>query len=166
MREDNEVLWSEFETAFLAAWTDMSKKQNMYDQLMCLTMNGWDIDMYIATFDCLALAAEWDLDSEGTIAKFCEGLSKGIHSKALDRDRIPRTIDKWKAAARTEVARTKEKYNAGLTRNQRQNPPKPNTYTNTQTSRNQTNMNNSGIVPMEVNNAMAQTNFKKLTPEE
>ena len=39
--EDNEILWSEFEMAFLAAWTDTSKKQNVYDQLMCLTMNGW-----------------------------------------------------------------------------------------------------------------------------
>lgn len=134
MREDNEVLWSEFEMAFLMAWTNTSKKQNVYDQLMRLTMNGWDIDTYIAMFDHLALTAEWDLDSEGTIAKFCEGLSKGIHSKALDHDRIPRTINEWKVAARTEVQRAKEKYNAGLTGNQCRNPPKPNTYTNTQTS--------------------------------
>ena len=119
VQESDEVLWSEFEMAFLAAWTDTSKKQNAYDQLMRLTMNRWDIDTYIATFDRLALAAGWDLDSEGMIAKFREGLSKGVHSKALDQDRIPRTIDEWKAAARTEVARAKEKYNAGLTGNQR-----------------------------------------------
>ena len=68
--ETDEVLWNEFETAFLNAWTDTSKKQNAYDQLMRLTMNGWDVDTYIATFDRLALAAGWDLDSEGTIAKF------------------------------------------------------------------------------------------------
>lgn len=68
--EDNEMLWSEFETAFLVAWTDMSKKQNAYDQLMHLTMNGWDIDMYIAIFNRLTLAARWDSNSEGTIAKF------------------------------------------------------------------------------------------------
>ena len=132
---------------------------------MHLTMNGWDIDTYIATFNCLALAAEWDLDSEGTIAKFREGLSKGIHSKALDRDQIPRTIDEWKAAARTEVARAKEKYNTGLTGNQRRNFPKSGTYQNTQSTP-RTNTNNSGIVPMEVDNATGQTNFKKLTPEE
>ena len=106
--ENNEILWTEFETAFLAAWTDTLKKQNAYDQLMRLTMNGWDVDTYIATFDRLTLAAGWDSSSEGTIAKFREGLSKGVHSKALDRDRIPRTIDEWKAAARTEVARAKE----------------------------------------------------------
>ena len=129
-------------------------------------MSGWDVDMYIATFDRLALAASWDLDLEGTIAKFREGLSKGIHSKALDWDQIPRTIDEWKAAARTEVARAKEKYNAGLTGNQHRNPPKPRMYLNAQTpSRAQPNSNNSGIVPMEVDNATGQTNFKKLTPK-
>ena len=166
IQETDEVLWNDFEAAFLAAWTDTSKKQNAYDQLMRLTMNGWDVDTYIATFDRLALAAGWDQDSEGTIAKFREGLSKGVHSKALDRDRIPRTIDEWKAAARTEVARAKEKYNAGLTGNQRRNPPKSGNYNTPNTSRAQSNSNNNGVVPMEVDNATGQTNFKKLTPEE
>lgn len=134
---------------------------------MRLTMNGWDVDTYIATFDRLTLTAGWDSNSEGTIAKFREGLSKGVHSKALDRDHIPRTIDEWKAAARTEVARAKEKYNVGLTGNQRRNPPKSGVYQNTQASpRPQTNSNNSGVVPMEVDNTTGQTNFKKLTPEE
>ena len=160
------MLWNEFETAFLAAWTDTSKKQNAYDQLMRLTMNGWDVDTYIATFDRLTLAAGWDSNSEGTIAKFREGLSKGVHSKALDRDHIPRTIDEWKAAARTEVARAKEKYNAGLTGNQRRNSLKSGNYNTPTTSRAQPNSNNNGIVPMEVDNATGQTNFKKLTPEE
>ena len=165
VQESDEVLWNEFETAFLAAWTDTSKKQNAYDQLMRLTMNGWDVDTYIATFDRLTLVAGWDSNSEGTIAKFREGLSKGVHSKALDRDHIPRTIEEWKAAARTEVARAKEKYNAGLTGNQRRNPPKVGTYPHTQT-RSQSNSNSSGVVPMEVDNVTGQSNFKKLTPEE
>ena len=165
--ESNEILWTEFKAAFLAAWTDTSKKQNAFDQLMRLTMSGWDVDTYIATFDCLTAAAGWDLNSEGTIAKFREGLSKGIHSKALDRDHIPRTIDEWKAAARTEVARAREKYNAGLTRNQRRNAPKSGVYSNTQTQlRAQSNPSNSGVVPMEVDNATGTSNFKKLTPEE
>ena len=165
VQETDEVLWNEFEAAFLAAWTDTSKKQNAYDQLMRLTMNGWDIDTYIATFDRLTLAAGWDSNSEGTIAKFREGLSKGVHSKALDRDHIPRTIEEWKAAARTEVARAKEKYNAGLTGTQRRNPPKAGTYQNSQSTP-RTNTNSSGVTPMEVDSATGQTNFKKLTPEE
>ena len=167
MAETNEILWTEFETAFLAAWTDTSKKQNAFNQLMRLTMNGWDMDTYIATFDHLTSAVGWDSNSEGTIAKFREGLSKGIHSKALDRDHIPHTIDEWKAAARTEVARAKEKYNAGLTRNQRRNAPKSGVYSNTQTNpRTQSNQSNAGVVPMEVDSATGQSNFKKLTPEE
>ena len=149
----------------VTAWTDTLKKQNAYDQLMRLTMNGWDVDTYIATFDRLTLAAGWDSSSEGTIAKFREGLSKGVHSKALDRDHIPRTIDEWKAAVRTEVVRAKEKYNAGLTGNQRRNTPKSGTYQNTPATPH-ANPNNSGIVPMEVDSAVGQTNFKKLTPEE
>ena len=166
VQETDEILWNKFEAAFLAAWTDTSKKQNAYDQLMRLTMNGWDMDTYIATFDRLTLAAGWDQNSEGTIAKFHEGLSKGVHSKALDRDRIPRTIDEWKAAARTEVARAKEKYNAGLTGNQRRNPPKPGNYNSSNSPRTQSNPNNGGVVPMEVDNVTGQSNFKKLTPEE
>ena len=165
--ETNEILWTEFETAFLAAWMDTSKKQNAFDQLMRLTMSGWDVDTYIATFDRLTAAAGWDSNSEGTIAKFREGLSKGIHSKALDRDHIPRTIDEWKAAARTEVARAREKYNAGLTGSQRRNTPKNGAYSNAQTQpRAQSNQNNSGVVPMEVDSATGTNNFKKLTPEE
>ena len=164
VREDDEVLWAEFETAFHDAWTDTSKKQNAYNQLMKLTMAGWDIDTYIATFERLALAAGWALDAKGTIVCFREGLSKGIHSKALDRDKIPRTMDEWKAAARTEVARAKEKYNAGLTNTQRrnqQNRPYNTTHYQPRTST-QTNP-NPNIVPMDVDTTTA-TNFKKLSP--
>ena len=164
--EDDEVLWAKFETAFHDAWTDTSKKQNTYDQLMKLTMVGWDIDTYIATFERLALAAGWALDAEGTIVCFREGLSKGIHSKALDRDKIPRTMDEWKAAACTEVARAKEKYNAGLTNTQRRN--QQNCHYNTTQSQHRspaTTNPNPNIVPMDVD-ATTTTNFKKLTPEE
>ena len=166
VREDDKVLWAEFETAFHDAWTDTSKKQNAYNQLMKLTMAGWDIDTYIATFERLALAAGWALDAEGTIVCFREGLSKGIHSKALDRDKIPRTMDEWKAAARTEVARAKEKYNAGLTNTQRRNQQTRhyNTTQNQQQTPAPTNS-NPNIVPMDVD-ATTTTNFKKLTPEE
>ena len=166
IRKDDEVLWTEFEMAFHDAWMDTSKKQNAYDQLMKLTMAGWDIDTYIATFERLALAASWALDAEGTIVHFREGLSKGIHSKALDRDKIPRTMDEWKAAACTEVARAKEKYNAGLTNTQRCN--QQNRHYNTTQSQHRapaTSNTNPNIVPMDVD-ATTTTNFKKLTPEE
>ena len=164
--EDDEVLWAKFEMAFHDTWTDTSKKQNTYDQLMKLTMAGWDIDTYIATFEWLALTTGWALNAEGTFVRFREGLSKGIHSKALDRDKIPRTMDEWKAAAHTKVARAKEKYNAGLTNTQRCNQQTCH-YNTTQTqpcATTQTNP-NPNIVPMDVD-ATTMTNFKKLTPEE
>ena len=165
--KDNGVLWQEFKIAFCDAWTDTSKKQMAYEQLMQLTMNGWDFDTYIATFDHLMLAVGWDLDSEGTIIWFCEGLSKGIHSKALDRDKIPCTINKWKAAAWTEVARAKEKYNAGLTGAQHCNQQQTCDSGNCQNQPRLNQLNqNSGIVPMEVDATNTQINFKKLTPEE
>ena len=166
VREDDEVLWAEFETAFHDAWTDTSKKQNAYDQLMKLTMAGWDIDTYITTFERLALAAGWALDAEGTIVRFREGLSKGIHSKALGRDKIPRTMDEWKTAARTEVARAKEKYNTGLTNTQRRNQQNhPYNTTQPQQRTPAQSQPNPNIVPMDVD-ATTTTNFKKLTPEE
>ena len=153
--------------AFHNAWMDTSKKQNAYDQLMKLTMAGWDIDTYIATFERLALAAGWALDAEGTIVRFREGLSKGIHSKALDRDKIPRTMEEWKAAAHTEVARAKEKYNAGLTNTQRRNQPNRPYNTTHYQPRTSTQTNpNPNIVPMDVDATTATTNFKKLTPKE
>ena len=166
VHEDDERLWTAFETVFQDAWTDTSKKQNVYDQLMKLTMAGWDIDTYIATFDRLALAAGWELNTEGTIVRFREGLSKGIHSKALDRDTIPCTMDEWKAAARTEVTRAKEKYNAGLTNPQRRNQQTCH-YNTTQNQHRGAAQNNTNpnIVPMDVD-ATTTNNFKKLTPEE
>ena len=132
---------------------------------MKLTMVGWDIDTYIATFERLALAAGWALDTEGTIVCFREGLSKGIHSKALDRDKIPHTMDKWKAAACTEVARAKEKYNAGLTNTQCRNQQARHYNTTNQHRPPTQNNPNSNVVPMDVD-ATTTTNFKKLTPEE
>ena len=133
---------------------------------MKLTMNSWDINTYLAMFEWLALAARWDQNSEGTIARFWEGLNKGIHSWVLDRDRIPQTMGEWKAAARVKVARSKEKYNAGLMGTQQCNQ-KPHDFRNYQSSprTNQSNQ-NSGVVPMEVDMVSAQTNFKKLTPKE
>jgi hypothetical protein len=165
--ETNEVLWQEFEDAFKAAWTDTSKKQNAYNQLMKLTMQGWDVNTYIATFDCLALATGWALDSEGTIVRLREGLHKMIHSKALDRDKIPRTIDEWKATAQNKVAQAKEKYNAGLTRAQRRNQQKPRDFGNFQHQLNPPHQqqSNPNHVPMDVDAANV-TQFKKLTPEE
>ena len=75
-------------------------------------------------------------------------------------------MDEWKAAARTKVARAKEKYNAGLTNTQRRNQQnRPYNTTQSQHRAPATTNPNPNIVPMDVD-ATTTTNFKKLTPEE
>jgi hypothetical protein len=65
VRENDEILWREFETAFKAAWTDTAKVQSAYSQLMKLQMKDLDIDTYNATFARLANAAGWEEDAKG-----------------------------------------------------------------------------------------------------
>ena len=166
VQETDPVLWTEFATAFQDAWKDTSKKQNAHEQLHKLVMKGWDIDTYIVTFERLALAANWALPAEGTIMQFRQGLNKMIHSRTLDRDKIPDTFEEWKATAHTEVAHTKEKYNMGLIGS---GPcPNQNQLCNYSTTQHQTTSHqnsNSQHVPMDVD-ATTTTQFKKLTPEE
>ena len=163
VQETDPVLWAEFATAFKDAWKDTSKKQNSHDQLRKLVMKGWDIDTYIVTFERLALAANWALPAEGTIMQFHQGLNKMIHSRTLDRDKIPDTYDEWKAAARTEVARVKEKYSQGLI-GPRQNTNQHTPCDYTSQPRSTQSHPNSQHVPMDVD--ATTTQFKKLTPEE
>ena len=164
--ETDPILWTEFSNAFKDSWKDTSKKQNAHDQLRKLTMKGWDIDTYIVTFERLALAANWALPAEGTIMQFRQGLNKMIHSRALDRDKIPETFDEWKAAARTEVARSKEKYNMGLIGSGQRPQNQPRDYTVTQNQPRNTAPSNTQHVPMDVDATTTTTTFKKLTPEE
>ena len=164
VQETDPVLWTEFATAFKDSWKDTSKKQNAHDQLRKLAMKGWDIDTYIVTFERLTLAANWALPAEGTIMQFRQGLNKMIHSRALDRDKIPETFDEWKAAAHTEVARSKEKYNMGLIGSGQRPHNPPRDYTATQHQPRNTAPSNSQHVPMDVDTATTQ--FTKLTPEE
>ena len=166
VQEADPVLWTEFATAFKDSWKDASKKQNTHDQLRKLTMKGWDIDTYIVTFKRLALAANWALPAEGTIMQFRQGLNKMIHSRALDRDKIPETFDEWKAAARTEVARSKEKYNMGLIGSGQRPQSSPRDYHTTQHQPRNTNPPSSQHVPMDVDATTTTTQFQKLTPEE
>jgi hypothetical protein len=90
-----------------------------------------------------------------------------VHSKALDQDKIPRTMDEWKSTAQNEVSHAKEKYNAGLTGAQRRNQQKPRDFGNFQHQPNQSRQQQSNLnhVPMDVN-AANTTQFKKLTLEE
>jgi hypothetical protein len=68
VRESDEILWQEFEAAFKGAWTDTTKVQSAYSQLMNLKMKDLDIDTYILR------VTDW------TSADFLYGrLSLGLH---------------------------------------------------------------------------------------
>ena len=66
-------------------------------------MQGGDLDTYIATFDHLRAAAEWERDLRGTILLFHRGLQPNLAQAVIDQT-IPRpvTFDNWANATRTQ----------------------------------------------------------------
>jgi Retrotransposon gag protein len=70
----NETLWTDFETAFMDAFTDTAKKEDAYQKLKHLKMKDELIDDYITVFNSLAAKAGWELTNEGTIDAFRSGL--------------------------------------------------------------------------------------------
>ena len=51
LARSDKALWDEFVVNFKTAWKDTAKTQNTYDQIMKLTMDGWNIDVYNVTFN-------------------------------------------------------------------------------------------------------------------
>jgi len=170
--ETNEVLWNEFETAFKAAWKDTTCTQSAYEQLMKLEMKNGDIDTYIATFERLADAAEWEANAKGTIAHFKVSLQDHIHRHILFRETWPTNMDGWKEAAWKETERFREIQNVGLAPRNRNNPWQPNRnnqqYQSTNTTCNAPRSNS--VVPMDVDATSTShapaLPLKKLTDEE
>jgi hypothetical protein len=77
--ETDKVLWDDFEKHFKSAWQDTAKVQSAYEKLIRLTMQGYDIDTYNATFARLASAAKWEPDTKGTIDHYHQGLRANVH---------------------------------------------------------------------------------------
>ena len=104
--DTDERLWTEFETAFQAAYQDTTRAQDAYTALMQLEMKGTDIDTYIATFDRLVARTGWAASDKGIMEKFRNGLARwlalNIMHKYVD---IPATLDEWKNAAKKEILR-------------------------------------------------------------
>jgi len=170
--ETDEVLWDKFETAFKAAWKDTTCTQSAYEQLMKLEMKNGDVDTYIATFEHLADAAEWEANAKGTIACFKVGLQDHIHRHILFRETWPTDMNGWKEAAQKETERFREIQNAGLAPCNRNNPQRPN-CNNQQYQSTNTTCNapcNDGVIPMDVDATSTSRTpalpLKKLTDEE
>jgi Retrotransposon gag protein len=77
MPQSDEMLWTNFETAFTDAFTDTAKKEDAYQKLKHLKMKDELIDNYIMAFNSLAAKAGWELSNKGTIDAFCSGLCPG-----------------------------------------------------------------------------------------
>ena len=68
-------------------------------------MQGGDLDTYIATFDHLHTAVEWERDLRGTILLFRRGLQPNLAQAVIDQTiPWPQTFDDWANAARTQHA--------------------------------------------------------------
>jgi Retrotransposon gag protein len=70
----DEMLWTEFEAAFMDTFTDTMKKEDAYQKLKHLKMKDELVDDYITTFNSLAAKAGWELNNAGMIDAFCSGL--------------------------------------------------------------------------------------------
>jgi Retrotransposon gag protein len=73
----DKTLWTEFETTFTNAFTDITKKEDAYQKLKHLKMKDELINDYIMAFNSLAAKAGWELSNEGMIDAFCSGLHLG-----------------------------------------------------------------------------------------
>jgi hypothetical protein len=166
VRESDEVLWREFETAFKAAWTDTAKVQSAYSQLMKLQMKDLDIDTYNATFARLANAAGWEEDAKGTIDRYRSGLCKAIQRCIINRDTMPNTMVEWQTAARKEVSKVKELQSSGLIGPRRNQTSRDGHSYQSTSQRAHSNSSNNQHVPMDVDAANITTPFKKLTDKE
>ena len=166
--EDDELLWTNFETAFKNTWRDTVRSQSAYDQLINLRMRDLDIDTYTATFERLASAAGWEPNAQGTIAHYRTGLRDQVHRRILLCKHMPTDMDEWKEAARREVNRIRKFYNAGLSGNcGNQRARDQHAYQSNQRQNNTLrNNSNSAHVPMDVDNAIATLPFQKLTDDE
>jgi Retrotransposon gag protein len=100
--EDEDILWEEYATAFDAAFTNTTKKQQAFNTLQHLRMNKDDLDTYVATFKHLAKVAGYTMNEPGTTYLFALGLKQGLMDAILHRDTQPVTLDDWINQARTE----------------------------------------------------------------
>jgi hypothetical protein len=96
------TLWTNFMTAFNAAFTNTTKRQKAQTAIQQLRMREDDLDGYVSTFKHIAKDAEYALDANGTIHLFALGLKPGLFDAILHRNAQPNTMEEWITSARTE----------------------------------------------------------------
>ena len=98
----DEYLWRAFKKDFKSAYTNTTEKQDMYVKLKSLRMTGDDLDSYMAEHKELVRLAKWDLDGDGSVEAFHNGLKNGLKLAILKRDDLSTTLDEWRTAAKKE----------------------------------------------------------------
>jgi hypothetical protein len=68
--QTDEALWTKFKRDFVAAFTDIAKEQDAYHKLSNLTMQGSDINSYIAAFNYYLNQAGWSPTDRGSLERF------------------------------------------------------------------------------------------------
>ena len=102
----DEYLWRAFEKDFKSAYTNTMEKQDVYIKLKGLQMTGNDLDSYMTKHEELVRLAEWDLDGDGSIKVFHNGLKNGLKLAILKRDNLLTMLDKWRTAAKKEQTKS------------------------------------------------------------
>jgi hypothetical protein len=102
VERDEDQLWDEYATAFDAAFTNTTKKQQAFNTLQHLCMNKDNLNTYVTTFKHLAGVAGYTLNEPGTTYLFALGLKPGLMDAILHRDTQPVTLDDWITQAQME----------------------------------------------------------------
>ena len=84
--QDQEVLWTDFVTAFNSNYTDVTKKQQALGVLYQLHMQKDRFDDYVTIFKHYAKQAEFDLTHLATIQLFAMGIENKLQDAILHRD--------------------------------------------------------------------------------
>jgi hypothetical protein len=103
--EMDEDLWKDFIEQFEQAYVSSTAKEDAYMQLKKLAMKGDHLDEYIADFVALVSELDWDPDGEIACHYFRAGLPTPLVRQILQHEGNPRTLKKWKDAARTHHTR-------------------------------------------------------------
>jgi Retrotransposon gag protein len=103
MPRSDEMLWTEFKTAFTSAFMDTAKKEDAYQKLKHLKMKDELVDDYITVFNSLVAKAGWELGNAGTINAFRSGLRPGTLNAIINQDVWPDTMPQWQQVARDEM---------------------------------------------------------------
>jgi hypothetical protein len=97
-----EVLWTDFETAFINAFQDTTKRQKAVNNRQQLKMYKGDLDTYVTRFKHLAEQEGYNTTNAATVDIFVKGLQPALMDACLNRDTQPTTLDGWITAAHTE----------------------------------------------------------------